>query len=485
MATLPDLQITTAPARRTTRKSDTIPFRVVLLGDFAGSAPALSLADRPLLRSDIDNLEQCMGRIAPRLESLLDDPEPLTFNSLDAFHPDRLYRDRSALARLGTVRAELLNPAQASAAIAKLGGAAPTRQTAAPRTAETAVASPFEQLLGGRPAQAALPGNLERLLAEVVHPHVVATGDVQPYLEALELAAAEALRELLHDPSFQALEANWRGLAWLLSQLPDDPSLEIYCLTVSEAELRDDLLTEGKPLDQSTLYRRLLDRMAGAPDDAPWTLLVGLYDFAAETESVRLLAALGSISVAVGATLVAAAAPSLAGCNDAAMLAEPDQWQIPGPSVVQRWQALRSSTIASRIGLLLPRLLLRLPYGAGGNAVESFGFEELPHGPCSDHLLWGNPALAATLAWTQGFLQDGWAFDPAAAFDIDDVPAYSYSLDGVIRLQPATEVVLSERAATALTGRGLTPLLAYRNRNRVRLPGCLAIDGSRLSIDRH
>jgi type VI secretion system protein ImpC len=40
----------------------------------------------------------------------------------------------------------------------------------------------------------------------------------------------------------------------------------------------------------------------------------------------------------------------------------------------QRWQALRHSSAAPWLGLALPRLLMRLPYGPDTDAVDGFDF---------------------------------------------------------------------------------------------------------------
>lgn len=480
----PDIELSYATSdTETARQAPTAPFRVLVLADLAAAGISAPLSQRPVLPVDIDNLEQQMARIAPRLQLPITGIDAIEFTSLDDFHPDRLCHDQPALARLLRLRERLQNPAQVASAIAELSHSAPvdTSSSAAPEQP----ASPFEQLLGGRPTpsrRATVSANLERLLADIVQPHVVKSGNAQPYLQAVDTTLTDALRPLLHDPAFQALEADWRGLTWLLAQLPDDPALQIHCIAASKAELADDLLAENQSLDQSMLYRRLRGLSSGAPDDLPWTLVVALYEFSGATDSIRLLAALGGVSVAVGASLVTAAAPSLAGCNDRTLLAEPDQWRALEPATDQRWRALRGSTIASRIALLLPRMLLRLPYGTGGEAIDSFPFQELANGPSPGELLWANPSLTATLALVQGFLQHGWALDPATPFDLDDIPAYTYSVAGAAQLQPGSEVLLSERAATALTAQGFTPLLSYRNRNTIRLPGCFAINGGTLTV---
>ena len=55
---------------------------------------------------------------------------------------------------------------------------------------------------------------------------------------------------------------------------------------------------------------------------------------------------------------------------------------------------------AAWIALALPRILLRRPYGAKTEPIDSFAFEEIPGAPEHEAYVWGNGALACALVLT-------------------------------------------------------------------------------------
>ncbi|MBK8750837.1 MAG: hypothetical protein IPL99_03945 [Candidatus Competibacteraceae bacterium] len=58
---------------------------------------------------------------------------------------------------------------------------------------------------------------------------------------------------------------------------------------------------------------------------------------------------------------------------------------------------------------------------------------------------------------------------PGAVLDVEDLPMHIYEEAGERVMQPVTEVLLGERAMSAILARGIMPLLGQRQRNAVRL----------------
>jgi predicted component of type VI protein secretion system len=125
---------------------------------------------------------------------------------------------------------------------------------------------------------------------------------------------------------------------------------------------------------------------------------------------------------------------------------------------------------AGSLGLALPRMMLRLPYGKDAATVEAFGFEELPPGSGHEAYLWGNPAVACVYLLGRAFSRSGWELSGDLETEIEELPAHVYHEGGESRIKPCAEVLLSNRAAEAILGRGLMPLLSVRDRDMVRLP---------------
>ncbi len=459
------------------RVQDEQAMKILLMADFsAANLDAKPLAQRRIRKVDIDNFDQLIATYSPRL--VLDLPQlgqtglTLEFQCLDDFTPDHLYRRVALFQTLRETRKQLQNPATFAQAVAQLGFSAPS--TATPQEAVTEPSSDFAALLGGtvkavgnREASGAPKNNLEALIQSIAAPHIVRGHDPSMYLTAVDDALGSLMRAILHHPAFQALEASWRGVHYLITNLDLDENLQLHLLNLSRAEFAADLRNAGTDLSQSGLHHQLIDAVRQAPDATPWAVILGDYHFDESADDVAQLAAIGALAARAGAPFLAAAKASIVGSTALHIQGEPREWQALEESAQQRWQALRQSPQAAWLGLALPRLLLRLPYGKGGEHVEQFEFTEstLAH----DSFLWGNPCFGCGLLLAQAFQEDGWQMQAGGILDLSDMPAYTYKLDGETHLLPAAETYLLERAADAISQAGLMPMLSYKNRNAVRL----------------
>jgi type VI secretion system protein ImpC len=117
----------------------------------------------------------------------------------------------------------------------------------------------------------------------------------------------------------------------------------------------------------------------------------------------------------------------------------------------------------------LPRVLMRLPYGAGTDPIESFTFDELDTQRRHSDYLWGNPAFAIARLLCAGFQEDGWDMQPDAHRALDDLPAHIYTMDGTREMQACAEVYLSEHEGEELAAQGFMTLLSMKGRPEARL----------------
>ena len=118
------------------------------------------------------------------------------------------------------------------------------------------------------------------------------------------------------------------------------------------------------------------------------------------------------------------------------------------------------------LGLALPRILLRLPYGPQTDAIDEFPFDELSGDPDHEYFLWGNPAFACLLLLARAY-QAGKRADRPDKLILDGLPAYVYHQEGSKTMKPCAEVLLSERTGRQIQDKGLIPLLSHRDRNAV------------------
>lgn len=447
------------PARP--RGSGRGPMRMLLLGDFSGrpAADRPPLAGRPTHKLDADNFDAVLERIAPVLRVGDDEIE---FAELEHFHPDSLYTRVPLFAALRQMRQRLMDPAQFAQAAAELGVSA-TPAAAGPAAPAGGGGDLLAGLLGGRPAAAAAPAaptpasGVDAFIRRIVAPHVVA--NIQPQqtqlVASVDAAITAEMRALLHTPALQALEAAWRGAMWLVASLDLDEELQLHLLDVSRDELLADVVASRGRLAETELHRVIADRWRNVPGGEPWHLLVGLYRFGPADADIGLAAALGLLASQAGGPLLAAGDTALATAE---------------PAALGGWMALRGSEAAPWLGLVAPRVLLRLPYGKRSDPLSAFAFEEFAGGaPEHEHLLWGAGSLAAALLIGRAFLENGWSMQPGDENEVADLPAYTYDDGGEKVLLPCAEHLLGERAGQALMEAGLMPLMSHKHRNAATL----------------
>jgi type VI secretion system protein ImpC len=490
-----DSRVDTQPPAFYGTPTPDVPFRVALLGDFSHGGAQEAHASRPPLSErhpvliDRDNFDHVLAQWGIELElpihSTTAQYARLRIAALDDFHPDRIFAQVEAFRRLDDLRTRLSDPATCAAATAELQALTHTDTTPAagpiaqqPAAAPAPAHLPPDQLLehileaspghlpAGKPVDVLTDwqGYLRRLVAPHLVPH--APPHQRAVVAQMEAAMREQMRAIVHAPAFQALEAAWRAVFFLVHRLETQSQLQVYVLNVSKAELAADLLSSDD-LCATALYRLLVPASIGSPGGQPWAVVAGNYTFDHRRTDVEVLGRMAKIAAHAGAPLLAAASPQVVGCASLDATPDPDDWSPPRDG--EAWQALRQRAEAAYVALALPRFLLRLPYGRETDPIQAFAFEELDERPVHDHYLWGNPAFACVYLLAEAFSHHGWHLRPGVVREIDSLPVHIYHKDGEARMQPCTEALLTERAVERLLEHGLIPLLAFRGRDVSRL----------------
>ncbi len=462
--------------------SDT-PFRILVMGDFSGRAkkggqiPAVALPQRRLHRLDRDNLDEVMAKMGVELRLPLMGPAapPVTvsFSELDDFHPDRLYERLDAFR---TIRENSKKSADSGRGVTAVR---PLPRRAMDETvvlvAGEGTGSLLDQILGEAegvlPASsAATPSQWDRFLSDIVRPHLVPDDDGEKSQRncSLDEVTGDLMRAILHCQDFQELEALWRGVSFLISRLDTGEELQVFLLDVTKGELAADLCGVSDS-HGSGLHTLLVEKTVRSPGAAPWALLAGLFTFDAGREDVALLARLSQVAASAGAPFIGGADEKIVGCDSLAANPDPRQWQTGTDSAALTWMALRRLSTTAYLGLALPRFLLRLPYGAATDPIDSFEFEESSVPPAHEEYLWGNPALAVVSLLGQSFSEQGWEMIPGTIQDLVNLPLHLYKEQGESAATPCAETLLTYDAADLLMEWGLMPLASMKDRDMARL----------------
>ena len=285
------------------------------------------------------------------------------------------------------------------------------------------------------------------------------------------------VNEILHNETFQQVESAWRGLHYLVYNSETDASLKLRVMNVSKQELYRDLrLYPDAKWDQSPLFKAIYEQEFGQLGGQPYGALVGDYHFDHSAVDVRLMRDLGKIAAAAHAPLIAGAAPSLMGMDSWTELSNPrDLSKIFDTPDYAAWKSLRDSENSRYLGLCLPRVLARQPYGAKSLPVEEFSFEEETDGHKGQKYAWMNAAYAMAVNINRAHKEYGWTVrirGVQSGGEVINLPTHTFPTDdGGVDLKCPTEIAISDRRVNELSRSGLLPLIHRKNTDKAAFIG--------------
>ncbi len=272
----------------------------------------------------------------------------------------------------------------------------------------------------------------------------------------------DQLNEVMHAPEFQKMEGTWRGLNYLVMNTETSTGLKLRLLNVTRNELQNDL-EKATEFDQSNIFKMVYEDEYGTFGGAPFSCLIGDYEFGRHPQDIALLEKISQVAAAAHAPFVAAAGPKLFDMDSFTELSGPrDLAKLFESSELIKWRSFRDTEDARYVSLVLPRVLLRLPYGPDTIPVEGFDFAEEVDGTDHSRYLWGNAAWALGLRITDAFARFGWT---AAIRGVEGgglvqgLPTHTFETDeGDIALKCPTEIAITDRREKEINDLGLMAL---------------------------
>lgn len=464
-------------------------FRLAVLGDFTGRANAgtletgAALGQRKPIKVDVDNLDDVIARLKPSLSLRLAEADgdiAVPIASMDDFHPDQLAENLELFESLLQLRRNLGSKAGFDRAAKEvLAWSDEEPLPPPPRKARgTAIAtdrklSDFARLVGRPAVRDKAEANIDDLMRRIVGPYVQPARDArQEQLTArVDEALSAAMRRVLHHPDFQAMEAAWRGVEFLVRRIETGARMEIVLYDVSAEELAADLAASDA-LEDTGLYAMLVEAPSMDAQQGAFAAAIGLYGFELSPPHAELLGRLAKIAASAGAPFIAAIGP------DALATARHDQH----PLIREAWDALGALQESAYAGLATPRFLLRMPYGKKSDPIDAFAFEEFTRQSGLSGMLWGHPALLTAFALGETFRQQGGKMKLGSVAGLGDMPYYVYTgPDGEQTALPCTERLFSERQAAQAATYNVMPVVSLRGRPEVRLAGFNSLAGQPLA----
>lgn len=305
------------------------------------------------------------------------------------------------------------------------------------------------------------------LVGQVLEGELTPNRDLIAVLDAriaeIDAMLSEQMNEIMHSQEFQQLEASWRGMKYLVDQTETGTTLKVHLLNASKKDLIRDLKSASE-FDQSALFKKIYEEEYGTFGGAPFGMLLGDYEFSRSPEDMYLLEEISHVAAAAHAPFISAASPELFGWDSFTDMSGPrDLAKVFDTVEYTKWKSFRTSEDSRYVGLTLPHVLGRLPYGPETTPVEEFNFVESVDGRDHGKYLWMNAAYALGTRVTSAFSRYGWCVAIRGVEGgglVEGLPTHAFKTDdGEIALKCPTEIAITDRREKELSDLGFIPLV--------------------------
>lgn len=293
-------------------------------------------------------------------------------------------------------------------------------------------------------------------------------------ITAIDEKLSAQLNEIMHHPRCLQLEGSWRGLHHLVMNTETSSTLKLRVMNVSKRELNRDL-TRAVEFDQSQLFKKIYESEFGTPGGEPYGALIGDYEWTSHPDDVETLRLVSNVSAAAFAPFISAAGSRMFGFESWTELAKPrDLAKIFETQEFTKWRGFRDSEDSRFVSLVMPRVIARLPYGAGTKPIDEFGYEEAPRDESGaarpmehEHYCWMNAAYVVGTRLTNAFTETGFCVAIRGAEGggkVDNLPTHVFtSDDGDLDAKCPSEIGITDRREFELSNLGFLPLCHYKN----------------------
>ncbi len=279
----------------------------------------------------------------------------------------------------------------------------------------------------------------------------------------IDRLVSSQMNEIMHHAEFQKLEGSWRGLHHLVKNSLTGPMMKIRVMSVTKKDLLKDF-ERALEFDQSTLFKKIYEEEYGTFGGAPFGALIGDFEFGNHPQDMALLEDISQVAAAAHAPFLSAASPDLFGWSEfSEMTGVRDVSKIFDRAEYMKWRSFRESEDSRYVGLTLPHVLGREPYGAATKPTESFMFEEDVDGTDHSKYLWSNAAYALGTRLTEAFSMHGWCVAIRGVEGgglVDGLPTHQFQTDeGEVAMKCPTEVAITDRREKEFAENGFIPLV--------------------------
>jgi len=332
---------------------------------------------------------------------------------------------------------------------------------------------------------------LKDLVQEVMNGQMTVSNDtelmINQRIAELDELISRQLNEVMHAEPLQKLEGSWRGLNYLIQQKKTSATLKIKLMNISKADLLKDFKNASE-FDQSAIFKKIYEEEYGTLGGNSFGALIGDYEFGRHPQDVELLEKMAGVAATSHAPFIAAATPALFNFESFTELAGPrDLEKIFDNEAYLKWNMFRKSDDSRYVGLCMPHVLMRLPYGKETVPVEEFDYEEDVDGRDHSKYLWGNAAYAFAARLTDAFARYEWCAAIRGVMGgglVEGLPAHTFITDdGDVATKCPTEIAITDRRENELSKLGFIPLCYYKGTDTAVFMGAQSVQKPQLYLD--
>jgi type VI secretion system protein ImpC len=288
------------------------------------------------------------------------------------------------------------------------------------------------------------------------------------HIAQLDEQISRQLDAIMHHPDFQRVESTWRGVKSLIDQTDFRQNVRIELLDISKDHLVQDF-EDAPEIAQSGLYVHTYTQEYDTPGGEPIAAAISNYEFDRGPQDIALLRSISKVAAAAHMPFIGSVGPAFFGKETMEEVAAiKDIGNYFDRAEYLKWKSFRDSDDSRYIGLTMPRVLGRLPYGPDTIPVRSFNYVESVKGPDHDKYLWTNATFAFAANMVKSFINNGWCVQirgPQAGGAVTDLPIHLYDLGTGNQVKIPSEVMIPETREFEFANLGFIPLSYYKNRD--------------------
>ena len=291
---------------------------------------------------------------------------------------------------------------------------------------------------------------------------------IDHHIAELDHQISRQLDAVMHHQDFQRVEGLWRGLKHLVDNTDYRQNVKTEILDIAKDDLRQDF-EDAPELIQSGLYWHTYTSEYDTPGGEPVAAIISAYEFDASPQDVALLRNISKVSAAAHMPFIGSVGPQFflkESMEEVAAIKDIGNYFDRAEYI--KWKSFRNTDDSRYIGMVMPRVLGRLPYGPDTVPVRSFNYVEEVKGPDHEKYLWTNASFAFAANMVNSFINNGWCVQirgPQAGGAVKDLPIHLYDLGTGSQVKIPSEVMIPETREFEFANLGFIPLSYYKNRD--------------------